>query len=73
MYSVAPYFRDAVDPGVTGIMIPVRGPATLADALGSLIADPARCQAMGNAGTALAERAFDVREVFAHKCGSTKS
>ena len=58
-----PGCRDAVDPGVSGVLVPVRDPAALAHAIGSLVADPARCQAMGDAGRALAERAFDVQQV----------
>ena len=60
-----PGCRDAIDPGVTGVLVPVRNAAALADALKGLINDPSRCQAMGNAGRALAERAFDVRQVVA--------
>lgn len=60
-----PGCRDAIDPGVTGVLVPVRNAAALADALKGLINNPARCQAMGNAGRALAERAFDVRQVAA--------
>ena len=60
-----PGCRDAIDPGVTGLLVPVRNAEALADALKGLINDPARCQAMGNAGRALAESAFDVRQVVA--------
>jgi glycosyltransferase involved in cell wall biosynthesis len=60
-----PGCRDAIDPGVTGVLVPVRNAAALADALRVLINNPARCQVMGNAGRALAERAFDVRQVVA--------
>ena len=60
-----PGCRDAIEPGVSGVLVPVRNAAALADALKGLINDPARCQAMGNAGRALAERAFDVRQVVA--------
>lgn len=60
-----PGCRDAIDPGVTGVLVPVRNAAALADALKGLINDPARCQTMGDAGRALAERAFDVRQVVA--------
>jgi len=64
-----PGCRDAIDPGVTGILVPVRNAAALAGALKILIKDPVRCQAMGKAGRALAERAFDVRQVVAaHLC-----
>lgn len=60
-----PGCRDAIDPDVTGVLVPVRNVAALADAIVGLINDPVRCQAMGNAGRALAERAFDVRQVVA--------
>ena len=60
-----PGCRDAIDPGVTGLLVPVRNAEALADALKGLINDPARCQAMGNAGRALAERMFDVQQVVA--------
>ena len=60
-----PGCRDAIDPGITGLLVPVRNASALAEALNGLINDPARCQAMGNAGLALAERAFDVRQVVA--------
>jgi glycosyltransferase involved in cell wall biosynthesis len=60
-----PGCRDAIEPSVTGVLVPVRNAAALADALHGLINDPARCQAMGNAGRALAESAFDVRQVVA--------
>lgn len=60
-----PGCRDAIDPGVTGVLVPVRNAEALAEAIKDLINDPARCQAMGNAGRALAESAFDVRQVVA--------
>jgi glycosyltransferase involved in cell wall biosynthesis len=60
-----PGCRDAIDPGITGLLVPVRNATALAKALNALINDPARCKAMGNAGRALAERAFDVRQVVA--------
>lgn len=60
-----PGCRDAIDPGVTGVLVPVRNAAALADAIKGVISDPARCRAMGDAGRALAESAFDVRQVVA--------
>ena len=60
-----PGCRDAIEPGVTGVLVPVRDAVALAEALKGLINDRARCQAMGEAGRALAQRAFDVREVVA--------
>jgi glycosyltransferase involved in cell wall biosynthesis len=60
-----PGCRDAIDPDVTGVLVPVRNAAALADAIKGLINDPVRCQSMGDAGRALAESAFDVRQVVA--------
>jgi len=60
-----PGCRDAIDPGITGVLVPVRNAEVLAEAIKDLINDPTRCQTMGNAGRALAERAFDVRQVVA--------
>lgn len=60
-----PGCRDAIEPGVTGVLVPVRNVVALADALKSLINNPARCLAMGLAGRALAESAFDVQQVVA--------
>ena len=58
-----PGCRDAIDPGVTGLLVPVRNVGALADAIGALINNPMRCQVMGDAGMALAKKAFDVRQV----------
>ena len=60
-----PGCRDAVDSGVTGLLVPVRDAEALANALESLINDSGRCLSMGNAGRSLAERAFDIRQVVA--------
>jgi len=60
-----PGCRDAIDPGVTGVLVPVRNAQALAAAMMDLIDAPERCETMGNAGRMLAERAFDVRQVVA--------
>ena len=60
-----PGCRDAIDPGVTGILVPVRNAEALAEAIEGLINNPSRCRAMGNAGRSLADRAFDIRQVVA--------
>ena len=60
-----PGCRDAIDPGVTGVLVPVRNAVALANAMEALINDPLRCQVMGLAGRALAEKTFDVRQVVA--------
>jgi glycosyltransferase involved in cell wall biosynthesis len=58
-----PGCRDAVEPGVTGVLVPVRNAQALAIAIQDLLDDPDKCAAMGRAGRDLAERAFDVKQV----------
>jgi len=58
-----PGCRDAIEPGITGLLVPVRDPKALASAIQELINDPERCISMGRAGRALAERKFDVKQV----------
>ena len=58
-----PGCRDAVEPGRTGLVVPVRDPRALARAVLELLEDPERRRRMGTAGRDLAERAFDVRAV----------
>lgn len=60
-----PGCRDAIECGVTGLLVPVRDVAKLAEAIRELIVDRERRIAMGNAGRLLAERAFDVIQVVA--------
>lgn len=58
-----PGCRDAIEAGVTGLLVPVRDASALAQAIQELVDDPARCSLMGRAGRELAEREFDVRKV----------
>lgn len=58
-----PGCRDAIEPGVTGVLVPVRNADDLAHAIAELLDDPVRCQRLGEAGRRLAERSFDVNEV----------
>jgi glycosyltransferase involved in cell wall biosynthesis len=60
-----PGCRDAIDPKVTGVLVPVRNAPALAEGIKELLKDPESCQSMGNAARNLAERAFDVRKVVA--------
>lgn len=58
-----PGCRDAIDPGVTGFLVPVRDAQALANQLQVLIEDPAlRCR-MGLAGRELAFRAFAIEKI----------
>ncbi len=58
-----PGCRDAIEPGQTGVLVPVRDAVALADAIQSLIEDPVRRQLMGTAGRELAEREFAIEKV----------
>ena len=60
-----PGCRDAIEPGVSGVLVPVRDARALADAIQDLLAHPDKSAAMGRAGRDLAERAFDVNQVVA--------
>jgi len=60
-----PGCRDAIEPGVTGVLVPPRDAEALARAIRALLEDDARCRSMGLAARALAEREFDVRRVVA--------
>ena len=58
-----PGCRDAIEPGVTGILIPPRDSLALADAIERLLSDDELRRAMGRAGRQLAEREFGVERV----------
>lgn len=60
-----PGCRDAIDPGKTGLLVPARDPKALAQVLQRLLEDAPLRRTMGEAGRALAEKAFDVRQVVA--------
>jgi glycosyltransferase involved in cell wall biosynthesis len=47
--------------GETGLLVPPRDPTALAEALIALVADPARCAAMGRAGRKRVDDVFDIR------------
>lgn len=59
-----PGCRDAVEPGVTGLLVPVRDSVALADAIQKLIDDPALRRSVGKAGRDLAEREFSIDKVI---------
>jgi phosphatidylinositol alpha-1,6-mannosyltransferase len=49
---------EAVDDGVTGLVVDGTHPGAVAEAVGALLADPGRAQAMGKAGRARVERSY---------------
>ena len=51
-------FPEVVRDGATGLLVPPRDPARLADAIDRLIADPARAGRMGEAGRAFVTEQF---------------
>lgn len=58
-----PGCRDAIDPGKSGLLVPVRDAVALANAIQRLLDDPALRRSMGQAGRVLAERAFAIESV----------
>ena len=59
----APGCRDAIEPNVTGLLVPIGNSDALACAIKKLLDNPSLCEEMGRAGRKLAERSFDVRHV----------
>jgi len=58
-----PGCRDAIEKNVTGVLVPSKDVASLADAIKRLIEDRPLCYAMGYAGRRRAEQVFDVSVV----------
>ncbi len=59
-----PGCRDAIIPGVTGLLVPAGEAAALADAIALLVTDRPRCARMGAAGRELAEQRFSLDHVI---------
>jgi glycosyltransferase involved in cell wall biosynthesis len=67
---------EAIEPGTTGLIVPPGEPARLADAIRSILDDPARAAAMGDAARqrtvalhSLADQAARMRELYAEVTG----
>jgi len=58
-----PGCRDAIEDGVTGLLVPARDARALSSAVQRLADDAGLRQQFGRAGRELAERAFDIRQV----------
>jgi glycosyltransferase involved in cell wall biosynthesis len=58
-----PGCRDAIEPGVTGVLVPVKSAVALADRLQALIEAPEERMLMGKAGRELAERVFSIDRI----------
>ena len=59
-----PGCRDAIEPNVSGLLVPARDSEALANAIEKLVYDSELRQKMGKAGRALAEREFDIQKVI---------
>lgn len=58
-----PGCRDAIAAGKTGLLVPVKDSVALADAIQTLIENPALRKQMGLAGRALAEKHFAIEKI----------
>lgn len=58
-----PGCRDAIELGVSGVLVPVKSAPELADALEALIQEPERRLRMAKAGRELSERAFSIERI----------
>ena len=58
-----PGCRDAIKPGLTGLLVPVRDSRALADAIQSLIDDSVCRRQMGEAGRLWAEAEFSIEKI----------
>jgi glycosyltransferase involved in cell wall biosynthesis len=58
-----PGCREAVEAGITGVLVPPRDPARLCAEIGALVSDIGRLHSMGRAARRLAEERFDIRRI----------
>lgn len=58
-----PGCRDAIEPNVTGLLVPVRDAEALADAIQQLLSDADLRRSMGAAGREFAEKEFSIDKV----------
>ncbi len=55
---------DLVEDGVTGLLVPPKDPAALAEAMVRLLSDPNRRQAMGDAGRKRVDPAYSAERLL---------
>jgi glycosyltransferase involved in cell wall biosynthesis len=68
-----PGMRDYVDHGQIGLLVPHGDPEALAESVQSLLADPARAEAMGRAGRLAVEKKFSTERQAEHLAAIIKS
>lgn len=61
----SPGCRDAIEPGVTGLLVPPRDATSLAASIRRLLDDTELRRSMGRAGRALAERRYGIDQIVA--------
>ena len=59
-----PGCRDAIEPNVTGLLVPVKDATALANAIKRLLGDADLRQSMGAAGRELAEQKYGIEKVI---------
>ncbi|WP_316346893.1 glycosyltransferase family 4 protein [Desulfuromonas acetoxidans] len=59
----APGCRDAIEPNVTGLLVPIKNSEALADAIQVLLESPKLRSDMGKAGRELAEKKFGIANI----------
>lgn len=59
-----PGCRDAIEPGKTGVLVPVQNAQALAQAIEQLVEDPNLRRRMGSAGRTFAEQEFTIGKVI---------
>ena len=60
-----PGCRDAIEDGITGLLVPVHDAKAIADAVLELLNNPQYCEQLGKSGRERAERVFDLRLIVA--------
>lgn len=58
-----PGCRDAIEPNISGLLVPVMNDEALADAIHDLIKNPEKRKNMGKAGRLLAEKEFRIEKI----------
>ena len=58
-----PGCRDAIEPNISGLLVPVMNDKRLADAIHDLIKNPEKRKNMGKAGRVLAEKEFRIEKI----------
>ena len=57
---------EAVEDGISGLIVPPEDPDALTKALAKLLADPARAKAMGKAGREIVAKKFTIEAMMSH-------